>query len=303
MTLARTDQRELLGVLHAAATEGPAGISAFLERVRRRVGAASALLIERRAHGEWLERRADAAHLPPAPAPEHRLLLNLRPERLYTLAEAAPEAVGAGRIIRSRSSSGDQWLVALNAEDRFDAADGTLMSDLAPHIAIACETAARLEEARADLALARIALARAGVGWALMDRGGHVIAGDTPPTGQPRAAFADTAEGRNGVVAGGLISVRPPPDEQRGAALALFRTGRVPDDAVPAFAASHSVPPSEARLAVALALGDSIEQAAARLGLSLETARYYSKRLYAATGARGQADLVRLFWQGIAALA
>lgn len=51
--------------------------------------------------------------------------------------------------------------------------------------------------------------------------------------------------------------------------------------------------PSEARLAWAIASGFSIQEAAAELGITVETARNYSKKVYAKTGARGQAELVR----------
>lgn len=51
---------------------------------------------------------------------------------------------------------------------------------------------------------------------------------------------------------------------------------------------------SEARLADAIASGASLDDAAARCGLTRETARTYSKRIFAKTGARGQPDLVRL---------
>jgi len=51
---------------------------------------------------------------------------------------------------------------------------------------------------------------------------------------------------------------------------------------------------SEARLALALCRGRSIAEAATELGLALETARSYSKSIYAKTGTRGMADLVRI---------
>ena len=51
--------------------------------------------------------------------------------------------------------------------------------------------------------------------------------------------------------------------------------------------------PSEARLAWAIAQGLSISEAAAHLGLTLETARGYSKQVYAKMCVRGQAELVR----------
>jgi DNA-binding CsgD family transcriptional regulator len=61
--------------------------------------------------------------------------------------------------------------------------------------------------------------------------------------------------------------------------------------------------PSEARLAWAVAQGLTIAEAAQELGLTLETARNYSKKIYAKTGARGQTDLVRNILTSVLALA
>jgi DNA-binding CsgD family transcriptional regulator len=61
--------------------------------------------------------------------------------------------------------------------------------------------------------------------------------------------------------------------------------------------------PSEARLALALSRGLSIAEAAQALGLTIETARNYSKKIYAKTGTRGQSDLVRLILTSVLALA
>ena len=61
--------------------------------------------------------------------------------------------------------------------------------------------------------------------------------------------------------------------------------------------------PSEARLALALSRGLSIAEAARALGLTIETARNYSKKIYAKTGTRGQPDLVRLILTSVLALA
>ena len=60
---------------------------------------------------------------------------------------------------------------------------------------------------------------------------------------------------------------------------------------------------SEARLALALSQGKSLAEAATALGFTLETTRNYSKRIYAKTGTRGQADLVRIILASIIALA
>lgn len=51
--------------------------------------------------------------------------------------------------------------------------------------------------------------------------------------------------------------------------------------------------PSEARLAWAIAQGMSMKEAAEHLSLKPETARTYSKQIYAKMGVRGQAELVR----------
>ena len=61
--------------------------------------------------------------------------------------------------------------------------------------------------------------------------------------------------------------------------------------------------PSEARLAWSMAQGLSIAEAAAEHGLTVETARNYSKKIYAKTGARGQADLVRHVLTSVLAIA
>ena len=59
---------------------------------------------------------------------------------------------------------------------------------------------------------------------------------------------------------------------------------------------------SEARLALAMSQGKSIAEAAAELRLTVETARNYSKRIYAKTDTRGHADLVRILLASVVAL-
>jgi len=46
----------------------------------------------------------------------------------------------------------------------------------------------------------------------------------------------------------------------------------------------------------------SISDAAETLGLTIETARNYSKKIYAKTGARGQAELVRIVLTSVLAV-
>lgn len=61
--------------------------------------------------------------------------------------------------------------------------------------------------------------------------------------------------------------------------------------------------PSEARLALALCRGRSIVEAASELNITEGTARHYSKLIYGKTGARGQADLVRIILGSVLAIA
>jgi DNA-binding CsgD family transcriptional regulator len=69
--------------------------------------------------------------------------------------------------------------------------------------------------------------------------------------------------------------------------------------ASPVIAATLNLSPREAALAEAVSKGRSIVEAGAELKLTQETARNYSKRIYAKTGARGQADLVRILLTGL----
>jgi DNA-binding CsgD family transcriptional regulator len=60
--------------------------------------------------------------------------------------------------------------------------------------------------------------------------------------------------------------------------------------------------PSEARLAWLLAQATSIADAAEALGITVETARNYSKKIYAKTGAKGHPDLVRIVLTSVLAI-
>jgi DNA-binding CsgD family transcriptional regulator len=59
---------------------------------------------------------------------------------------------------------------------------------------------------------------------------------------------------------------------------------------------------SEARLALALCRGKTIAEAAGEFDLTVDSARTYSKSIFAKTGARGQPDLVRIIMGSILAL-
>jgi DNA-binding CsgD family transcriptional regulator len=56
----------------------------------------------------------------------------------------------------------------------------------------------------------------------------------------------------------------------------------------------YGLTPAEARIADLLASGKEVGEAAARLGMTLETGRFHVKRVLSKTGTRRQAELVRL---------
>jgi len=58
--------------------------------------------------------------------------------------------------------------------------------------------------------------------------------------------------------------------------------------------AAYGLSPAEARVAAALAVGESVQRAADRLCLSRDTARWHLKRIYRKTRTTGQPDLVKL---------
>ena len=61
--------------------------------------------------------------------------------------------------------------------------------------------------------------------------------------------------------------------------------------------------PRKARLALAVSRGMSLAEAAAEFGLTIATARTYSKSIYSKTGARGLPDLVRIVMRSVLAIA
>lgn len=60
--------------------------------------------------------------------------------------------------------------------------------------------------------------------------------------------------------------------------------------------------PTEARLAVLLAEGASLQNVAEQLEITEQTARTYCKRIFGKTGTSRQADLVRLVITSVASL-
>ncbi|MCP3735928.1 LuxR family transcriptional regulator [Sphingomonas sp. RP10(2022)] len=315
MTLSRIDERDLLPALHEGPHEDPRW-GTFLHRLQRRTRADYVAIvvgrrdvpIERKIQwfaGQDVQARAqtldDLAALDPTP---YHLL---RPGRVYSAFELIDpqdavhsrfrrdylERIGIryGRFMRIPPVGElDGWLIVTRAADDFSAADGALISSLAVHLQIALRTLVAIERSRFRDAANDDALCRAGVGWAALDCSGRIVerGGDTSGPAVPHADDpADVA-----------LSVRAADHPLAATALpatvVLTRRARVLGDRVAtALRDRFGLTQGEARIAVLLARGESLADAARTLGLTLETARNYSKRIFAKTGTRGQAALIR----------
>lgn len=242
---------------------------------------------------------------------------------------------GFVRLLRTVEAGGvSAWLGIGRAKADFTAAEGALLSSLADHIAIALQyfAAARRERFRASIAAP--ALSRLGIGWITLDGDGHVLDHDpiaarlfqglsrrreggghhrlrVEGADEAIAAALDAiagsgAEGRAISTSGPVpihLLVRSADDLGSGAAAIIYAQGEaVSRGSEQALIDLFSLTRSEARLALLLAEGRSLGEAGADLGLTRETARSYSKSLYAKTGTRGQGDLVRLVVTSLAGL-
>lgn len=334
--LSRTDETELLEPLHAGVHEAPPW-GTFLARLRQRVRAEAAALV---VGGTVLDAGIDAerlrveADLPPFGAPAFAAL---RPGRVYAGEELADPLRAAARrrppafarVLRAAGTEVQGWLVTLRAARDFSAGDAAVMAGLAAHLAIALDTRARLARAETAAALTDHALRRARVGWLAFDREARLTASSTGALPLLAAAGIAAASGRRlaglapdteaALLAASAsasrieatpirLTTRAPldmlamPADRVGAA--LLGVLRLPPSPVSPhlLARLHGLTDTEARLAAAIVGGASLEEAACLCGLTRESARTYSKRVFAKTGTRGQPDLVRTVMIGLAGL-
>ena len=252
------------------------------------------------------------------------------------------QGVSDMRSVRVTEPSGvDAWLACLGGRS-IGPAVGALLTALAPHLRIALRAFVALEREKLRSTLTSEAFGRLNFGWLtldarcrIMDMTAHVaqlfqrttvlrrgrydrLTPQSPaldrelttlvkhfaatPEASPRALNLSrdpwmdmlVAPMRGGSIGSGSIPVaivylsgdRWSQADRRDQLVDLF-----------------GLLPSEARFAWVIAQGIPISEAAQVLGLSVETARNYSKRIYAKTGARGQAELVRIVLTSVLAIA
>lgn len=293
------DSTVLLAISNAGAEGGdwPAMLRAIVEHLR------ADRAEFRQSERGWNDRGPIAAPLP-------EVFTGLRPGRVYTGAELDERRSGTAaqpddqRAIGLRLPEGIGWLVLTRLQAEFRAVESAGLAALAPHVAQAASVAARVNEAAERARQAEQILRRIGVGTIGWDSRGHAVARD--------AIAHDLLSNLRSEVtiraAPILQSLAPGVDllvlpDESGNPVGYLRACNLPLPPPDLLAQALSISLPEARLARALGQGLSLLDAAEHLGLSLETARFYSKQIYAKTGLRGQSALMRRLWTSALALA
>ena len=252
-----------------------------------------------------------------------------------------PNGLSHMRSIRVTEPGGiDLWLTAFGGRT-IGSATGALLTALAPHLRIALRSYAALERERHRSSLATQAIERLKMGWLTVDGqcriidatqnveqlfqlGGPLRRGRydrlvpmSPMIDRQLTAlvksYGQTGEGKSQAF---RLSQDPwvdmlvtPAHEQgvgspnKPAALIYVNGDRWSQaDRCDQLVDLFGLLPSEARMAWMMAQAASISDAAEALGLTIETARNYSKKIYAKTGARGQAELVRIVLTSVMAI-
>ena len=292
--------------------------------------------LRRRVLADRLAERDDPGEPDPL---DQRVYAALRPGRVYGLdeirefdppARRAQQAatldaarIGDARLIRV-AGHGDlnAWIVLLHERAVFTAADSALLAALAPAVATALDVFAEIGGLRLRADAAQATLALLGIEQAVLDRDGRPLGIEAPlkgltarPIPELTAACADLAEApreaRRWIALDGAPALLRPTGLSRegvahpAAAVAMRRIEARENAASSAavLVREFGLSAREAALAEAISRGVPLIEAGKALSLTAETTRNYSKRIYAKTGTKGQADLVRLVLTGLAVLA
>jgi DNA-binding CsgD family transcriptional regulator len=234
------------------------------------------------------------------------------------------------------------WLSIAHKSKKFGERDGALLREIGPALRGVVRTYVAGARSSFQAKMAKETVRRLQCGWLLLDRDGYVLASDDFGAAllANSDVLARNRKGRLIVtpirlerevlqVLSNLIEssqARPRAitlcsDPWLDVLLVPARKHMISETAVPAAVAYihrdnwstadrrnqlvdlFGLSPSEARLALALCRGKGIAESARELGITAETARGYSKVIYAKTGTRGQADLVRVIMGSVLTLA
>lgn len=246
------------------------------------------------------------------------------------------------RLVRTSVSEGIAATLVLANGEPIAVSVASLLTALVPHLKAALRTFAQLERERARSAVSEGVASRMNFGWITLDRQGRIVdcnpaaertlqtSGLLTRGAYDRLVPSSAALDRElaGLVrecAGNPqlrptalnlshdpwidLLVSPVRLEGLGAggqavAVVYLRGDRSSQaDRREQLVDLFQLTAGEARVAWSMAQGLSIAEAAEEHGLTIETARFYSKKIYAKTGARGQSDLVRNILTSVLALA
>ncbi|MFS0851593.1 helix-turn-helix transcriptional regulator [Novosphingobium panipatense] len=257
--------------------------------------------------------------------------------RAERMAKMARLGITDERVVRLPPIDGtDAWLILARARP-CEAADSAMLSSLAPYVEATLRSYVQLEDHRVRASVSTQGLARSATAWIIFDAEARLLAMDprldawirtnigyAPRVGERLRDLGIQAE-RDLAAAAALFTSAAAPapravllhEHPRLEALLTTTTDmpepsmlalcRLPNARTPASVERLSkvfdLPPREAELAIALNEGLSIAEAAERMGLTVETARNYSKRLYTKLGVRGLPELVRLVCDSVAVMA
>jgi DNA-binding CsgD family transcriptional regulator len=255
----------------------------------------------------------------------------------------APSGMNALRMMRVIEPTGvNAWVTITRCQPDFRMEDDALLSEIAPYLRRVLQNFIALERERLNALLSGEAIRRLNFGWITLDANGHVLEADAQGKNilaqstmlQQSAQGVLTAKSRalGREIAAAVKALATNPNARPKAMIVnndpwldmlLVPANRrsISAKSVPAviayvhgdnwlsadrceqIAELFGLLPSEARLALALSRGMSIADAAIELGLTVETARTYTKKIYAKMGARGQADLVRFIHRSVLGIA
>ncbi|HEX7819941.1 MAG TPA: helix-turn-helix transcriptional regulator [Sphingobium sp.] len=262
---------------------------------------------------------------------------------LYRSQLLVPSGMNMLRMIRVEESGGvSAWITASRRDGDFRTEDDAVLAAIAPFLSAALHSYVSIERERTAALVAHEAIARMSFGWMTLDAEGIVLDADRQGalmlastglltksrsgrlTARPRAVADEIAGAIRALVADpqgrprAIVLCREPWLDMLlvPANLRAGTTRQTPTlvayvhadnwssaDRCDQLCQLFDLIPSEARLALALSRGMSIADAAGQIGITVESARTYSKRIYAKTGARGQADLVRFIHRSVLAIA
>lgn len=255
----------------------------------------------------------------------------------------APSRANFIRILRIVEPSGyNGWLTLCRTDSEFSAASVALVAALANHMSIALRSFAAIESGRIRENIYADVIHKLNFGCLTLDASGGIVdldshaerlLRDSPSlsrdphgklllatsqaNGALRCALRDFAANRSERARAILLN----DDPYLNMLLVPMRHKAVAGTVTPVMIAYvhgdedqsadrcdqlvelFGLSRTEAKLALALSRGRTLNEAAGEIGITIETARSYSKRIFSKTGTRRQAELVRLILASVLALA